>query len=313
MGIKRQNNKMNKLIVILGPTASGKTGLSIKLAKKYNGEVVSADSRQIYKGMDIGTAKPQITAKRKKIMSGGIAHWLIDIKNPNQPYTVAEYKKEALRAIRNIQKWGKLPILTGGTGLYIKAIVDNLNIPKVKADSLLRQKIEKEIQKQGLSHVFGKLIKLDPEAAYIVDPKNPRRVLRALEVVLLTKRPFSEQRKAGNPLFDILEIGISVSKEKLRERINLRVEEMMKEGLVEEVKKLVKEYGADQQVFDAIGYREIIKHLNNKMTIQQAKEIMKINTWHYAKRQMTWFKRDKRIHWIKNHKEAEKLIKNFIQ
>jgi tRNA dimethylallyltransferase len=303
---------MNKLIVILGPTASGKTDLSIKLAKKYNGEVVSADSRQIYKGMDIGTAKPKITAEKKKIMSGGIAHWLIDIKNPDQLYTVAEYKKDALKAIRNIQKRGKLPILTGGTGLYIKAVVDNLNIPKVEADPLLRQKIEKEIQEKGLGHVFEKLIKLDPEAAYIVDPKNPRRVLRALEVVLLTKKPFSEQRKSGSPLFDILEIGISVPKEKLQERINLRVEEMIKEGLVEEVKELVKKYGTSQQVFDAIGYREIIGYLKNKITLQQAEEIMKMNTWHYAKRQMTWFNPDKRIHWVKNYKETDTLIKNFL-
>jgi tRNA dimethylallyltransferase len=302
----------NKLIVILGPTASGKTDLSIKLAEEFNGEVISADSRQIYKGMDIGTAKPKITAEGKKIMSDGIVHWLIDIKNPDEPYTVAEYKKEALKAIRNIQKRDKLPILAGGTGLYIKSIVDNLNIPKVKADPLLRQNIEKEIQEKGLNHVFEKLIKLDPEAAYIIDPKNPRRVLRALEVVLLTKKPFSEQRKAGNPLFDVLEIGISLPKEKLRKRINLRVEEMMKEGLVEEVKNLIKKYGPNQQVFDAIGYREIIEYLNNKMTSQQAAEIMKMNTWHYVKRQMTWFNKDKRIHWVKNHKEAEKLIKEFM-
>jgi len=302
----------SKLIVILGPTASGKTDLSIKLAKKFNGQVVSADSRQIYKEMDIGTAKPKIIAKGKRIMAGGIAHWLLNIKNPNQLYTVAEYKKAALKAIRSIQKDGKLAILAGGTGLYIKAIVDNLNIPKVKANPLLRQKIEKEIQEKGLSYVFEKLIKLDPEAAYIVDPKNPRRVLRALEVVLLTKKPFSEQRKIGTPLLNILEIGISAPKEKLWQRINLRVEEMIKQGLVEEVKELIKKYGANQQAFDAIGYREIIDYLNDKTSLKQAAEIMKVNTRHYAKRQITWFKRDERIHWVKSYKEAEKLVKKFL-
>ena len=203
---KISNGVKNKLIVILGPTASGKTDLAIKLAKKYNGEVVSADSRQIYKGMDIGTAKP--------LDLKGIAHWLLNIKKPNQDYTVAEYKKNAVKAIKNIQKRGKLAILAGGTGLYIKAVVENLNIPKVKANPLLRQKIEKEIEKRGLDYVFKKLIKLDPEAAYIVDPKNPRRVIRALEVCLLTKKPFSEQRKTGKALFDVLEIGISLPEEK---------------------------------------------------------------------------------------------------
>lgn len=295
---------MNKLIVILGPTASGKTDLSIKLSKKYNGEVVSADSRQIYKGMDIGTAKP--------LDLEGIPHWMLDIKKPNQLYTVAEYKKEAVKIIRRILKKNKLPILCGGTGLYIKAVAENLDIPKMEADPALRKKIEGEIQKNGLDFVFKKLIKLDPEAAYIVDPKNPRRVIRALEVVLLTKKPFSAQRKMGNPLFDVLEIGISAPNETLRQRINQRVDEMIKNGLVDEVKNLIKEYGQNQQAFDAIGYREIIDFLNNKTTLEQAVEIMKNNTWHYAKRQMTWFKSDKKIRWVKNQKEAEDLIEKFL-
>ena len=296
---------MNKLIVILGPTASGKTDLSIKLAKRYNGEVVSADSRQIYKGMDIGTAKP--------LELENIDHWLLDIKNPNQNYTVAEYKKDAIKAIKNIQKRGKLAILVGGTGLYIKAVAENLDIPKIEANPLLRKKIEKEAEKFGLDYVFQKLIKLDPEAAYIIDSKNPRRVIRALEITLLTKKPFSQQRKIGKPLFDVLEIGISVPNEKLKEKINSRVDEMIKNGLIEEVEKLVKKYDAGQQAFDAIGYREIIDFLNKKITLEQAAEAIKINTWHYAKRQMTWFKRDKKINWIKDFKKSEKLVKQFIK
>src|SRR3989339_96500 len=167
---------MNKLIVIVGPTASGKTELSIKLAKKYNAEIVSADSRQIYREMDIGTAKPLDLRE--------IPHWLLDIKNPNRAYTVAEYKKDAVKIIRDIQK--------------------------IKANPLLRAKIEKEVKEKGLEYIFQKLVKLDPEAAYVIDAKNPRRVIRALEITLLTKKPFSQQRKSGMPLFDILEIGISV-------------------------------------------------------------------------------------------------------
>jgi tRNA dimethylallyltransferase len=310
---------LNKLIVILGATASGKTDLAIKLAKKFNGEIVSADSRQIYKGMDIGTAKPRDLK--------GIPHWMLDIKNPNQIYTVAEYKKDAIKAIKNIQKRNKLPILAGGTGLYIKSVVDNLDIPKVASNPLLRKKIEKEIEERGLNYVFQKLIKLDPEAAYIVDPKNPRRVVRALEITLLTKKPFSHQRKTGKPLFDVLEIGISVPNEKLKERINFRADQMInpvrnsshsvisngvKDGLVKEVEELIKKYGANQQAFDAIGYREIIDFLNKKITLEQAREAIKVNTWHYAKRQMTWFRGDKKINWIKNIKEAEKLVKNYL-
>lgn len=310
---------MNKLLVILGPTASGKTDLAIKLAKKYNGEVVSADSRQIYKGMNIGTAKP--------LSLEGVPHWLLNIKNPNQNYTVAEYKKDAIKVIRDIQKRGKLPILAGGTGLYIKSVVENLDIPKISANPRLRGKIEKEVQKKGLNFVFQKLIKLDPEAAYIVDPKNPRRVIRALEVTLLTKKPFSQQRKAGKPLFDVLEIGIYPGKsclpadgEKLKNRINLRVDEMLKEGLIEEVKDLVKKYpprlgeagGSNCQAFDAIGYREIIEFLNNKKTLEQALAEIKTNTWHYAKRQMTWFRADKKVKWTDNYKNVCQTIDEFL-
>lgn len=295
---------MNKLLVIVGPTASGKTNLAIKLAKKYNGEIVSADSRQIYKGMNIGTAKP--------LYLQGVPHWLLDIKNPNQNYTVAQYKKDAIRAKKNIQKRGKLPIMVGGTGLYVKAVVENLDIPKIKADLKLREKTEKEVEEKGLDFVFKKLVELDPEAAYIIDPKNPRRVIRALEITLLTKKPFSQQRKSGKPLFDVLEIGISVPKEILKERINLRVDEMIKDGLVGEVKNLIKKYGKNQRAFDAIGYREIVDFLGKKTSLEKAVELIKINTWHYAKRQMAWFNADKKIIWIKSAKEARTLCQDWL-
>lgn len=302
----------NKLIVILGATASGKTDLAIKLAKKYNGEVVSADSRQVYRGMDIGTAKP--------LDLKGIPHWMIDIKNPDQPYAVAEFKNDAIEIIKDIQKRGRLPILAGGTGLYIKAVTENLDIPKIEANPVLRQKIEEDIKENGLGSVFQKLVKLDPEAAYIVDPKNPRRVIRALEVTMLTNKPFSEQRKQGKLIFDVLELGISVLNEKLKERINLRVDQMLKDGLVKEVQNLVKKYpparragGANQQAFDAIGYREIIECLENKITLEEAVELIKINTWHFAKRQITWFKADKKIHWINGYPKAEKLVEDFLK
>jgi tRNA dimethylallyltransferase len=306
---------MDKLIVICGPTASGKTALAIDLAKKFNGEIVSADSRQIYRGMDIGTAKPILT---KNNLASGIPHYLIDIKNPNQDYAVGQYKKDAIRAINSIIKSGKLPFLVGGTGLYISAITKNLTIPTVKADEKLRKNLEKEISLKGLDFVFKKLVKLDPEAAYIVDPKNPRRVIRALEIALKTKKPFSSQRRSGQPLYQILELGLNPNPEKLKLIITKRIEIMLEGGLVEEVKKLVKKYGYKPKAFDAIGYREIIDYLDKKIPLEEAESIMAKNTWHYARRQMTWLRKDKDIIWLPNNsienskRQAIKLIQEFL-
>jgi len=297
---------LKKLIVILGPTASGKSEMAIKLAKKNNGEIVSADSRQIYRGLDIGTAKP--AQKEREI----IKHYLIDIKKPNQLYTVWEYKRNAIEAINQIIKNGKVPFLVGGTGLYVKAIVDNLEIPKVKPDWRLRKSLELKIKTRGLKSLYNELIKIDPEAAYIVDSQNPRRIIRAMEVAIKTRKPFSQQRKKGKYLFDILEIGLSLDKEKLKENIEKRVDKMMKMGLVKEVKNLIKIYDKNLPTFDAIGYREIIDYLNKKISLTEAIKEIKKNTWHFAKRQMTWFKKDKRIIWVKNQKEAETLVKNFF-
>lgn len=296
-----------KLIVILGPTASGKSELGLKLAKKFNGEIISADSRQIYRKMDIGTSKP--TKKERKI----IKHYLIDIKKPNQLYTVWEYKRNAIEAINQTIKRDKVPFLVGGTGLYIKAIVDNLEIPKVKPDWKLRKSLELKIKTRGLKSLYDELIKIDPEAAYIVDSQNPRRIIRALEVAIKTKKPFSQQRKKGKSLFDSLEIGLSVSEEKLKEKIEKRVAKMVKIDLVKEVKNLIEIYDKNLSTFDAIGYREIIDYLNKKISLAEAIEKIKKNTWHFAKRQMTWFKKDQRIIWVKNRREAEKLVKKFLE
>jgi len=294
------------IIAIVGPTASGKTALSIKIAKRFNGEIVSADSRQIYRGMDIGTAKPSAEELR------AIPHHLINIKNPDEEYTVAEYKKDAIAAIEEILKKGKLPVLAGGTGLYVRAVLENLDIPSVKANPALRKKLETEIEKEGLDAVFKKLVALDPEAAYVVDPKNPRRVVRALEVAIITGKPFTAQRKKNEPLFDALTIGIDVPSETIRERIDRRVDRMMKDGLLREVRGLVQTYGQDCQAFDAIGYRELINHLKGALSLDEAVALMKTNTWQYARRQMTWFRKDKNINWIKSEEEAMKLSEKYL-
>ncbi len=295
-----------KLIVICGPTACGKTGLSLELAQKYDGEIISADSRTIYQDMNIGTAKPSLEERLK------IPHYLIDIIQLDQEFTVAQFKQRALSVIYEILRRYKVPFLVGGTGLYIRSIVDNLDIPAVPPDQKLREKLEKKIVKHGLDYLWKKLIKLDPDAASFVQRQNPRRIIRALEVCIKTKKPFSLLRQKKESLFNILQIGIKVNKKELIQRINQRTEQMIKQGLVEEVKELVKKYPSDVLVLNTIGYQEIISYLQNEIKLDEAIDLIKKKSWQYARRQMTWFKKDKTIKWIENTKEAEKLVKNFL-
>lgn len=313
------STKKSRLIVIAGPTASGKTEFAVALAQQFDGEIVSADSRQVYKGMSIGSAKPhgawQIADGKKKFVYKNIIHHCIDFLAPNKPFTVAQYKTKAIRAIRSVISRRKLPILVGGTGLYIKTIVDNLNIPRVPPNPRLRIKLETELEQKGIKHLFDTLVSLDPEAAYIVDPKNPRRVIRALEVTIATQKPFSQQRTSGKQLFNTLRIGINAPKQTLKARIDKRIDAMMKHGLLDEVRGLVKQYGARTQPLDAIGYRELIPIpcLNNPSALPNAIKRMKQNTRNYAKRQMTWFKKDKRIRWVNSLSKTKTLVRAFLR
>jgi tRNA dimethylallyltransferase len=296
-----------KIIVVVGPTASGKTTLGIALAKQFSGEIVSADSRQIYRGMDIGTAKPT------SLETSAVSHYLIDIKNPTEDYAVSEYKTDALIAINDILGRGQLPLLVGGTGLYIKTVIENLDIPNIQANSQLRLELEKKIAEDGLDAVVKKLLTLDPDAENIIDLKNPRRVIRAIEVATATGRPFTAQRNKGEPLFDTLVIGLDAPSEELRERINLRIDEMMDEGLVDEVKGLIKKYGPAASAFDAIGYAEIVNYLQSGTSLDEAIASIKLNTWHYAKRQMTWFKKMHYVHWVQAQHQAIALVEYFLK
>lgn len=294
----------SNLIVILGPTASGKSEMAIKLAKIFNGEIISADSRQVYKKMDIGT--------NKTTNFNGIPHYMINIVKPDQIFTAGEYKKRAIKIIKNIQKRNKVPFLVGGTGLYISSIVDNFNIPEVNPNKKLRKKIESEIKKYGLKKVYQKLIKLDPEAKKFIEPENPRRIIRALEVCLITGKPFSELRKKGEPIFNTLQIGIKVPKQILYKKINQRVDEMMECGLTEEVKNLAKKYSFKLPSMSGIGYKQIGMYLKKEIDLLGSIKLIKRDTRRYTRKQISWFGRDKTIKWIKKNSEAKKIIKSFL-
>ena len=296
-----------KVIVILGPTASGKTALSLLLAKRFKGEIISADSRQIYRRMDIGTAKAT------KLEQQSIPHHLVDIKNPDEDYSVIGFKQDTSTAIYDITRRHKLPIVVGGTAQYIYALVDNWTIPAVKEDRALRARLKKDIAEQGLEKIYERLLKLDPEAAHVVDSKNPRRVIRALEVAMLSGQPFTAQRQRGELLFDCLLLGIKLNPEELAKRIEKRVRGMIAAGLVEEIENLMQKYPVNLKIFDTIGYREIVTHLQGKITLEQAVQNIITNTKHFTRRQLQWFKRDKRIHWVQNYSTAEKLVADFIK
>lgn len=296
-----KSKKIPKLVVILGPTASGKTALGIRLARLFGGEIFSADSRQVYRGMDIGTAKVQDTQ--------GVPHHLIDVVDPDQPFTVADWKRLALAAADDIVRRGKLPMVVGGTGLYIQSIVDNMDIPVVPPNPTLRSSLETKTDLELLRLIK----KFDPAFASTPDARNRRRVIRALEVAILTGEGFTTQRRKGAPLFDVLEIGLTVPRRDLYAAIDARVVQQIDEGLIDEVRRLLKKYPATLPSMSAIGYREIVAHLKGDLTLQQAVERIQFATHAYVRRQMTWFRRDRRIKWTTASDQAELLIVDFLK
>lgn len=315
-----------KLIVIVGPTASGKTDLGIALAKRFNGEVISADSRLVYTGMNIGTAKPEgawrigtldeMRGKIGALFGGGarvfevegVPHWGIDLITPDREFSVAEYKSYCEDRIRDILRRDKLPIIVGGTGLWIDAVVDNLSIPEVPPNPAIRA----ELEPRALDDLFAEFKRLDPIGAEVIDRHNKRRLVRALEVCRVTGKPFSAQQLKGNPKYDVLKIGPDVSKEELDRRIDSRVEKMIATGLVDEVRGLMKTYGLNDTAMTGIGYRQVAFFLNGKANLAAVIDDIKRDTRAYAKRQMTWFKRDERIKWVKGVEEVEKLVETFL-
>ncbi|MBS6502808.1 MAG: tRNA (adenosine(37)-N6)-dimethylallyltransferase MiaA [Clostridium sp.] len=281
-----------KVLVIAGPTAVGKTDLSIKLAKELNGEIISTDSMQIYKYMDIGSAK--IT---KEEMCG-VPHHMIDVVDPSTPFSVADYKEMAQKCIDDIISRGKLPILTGGTGLYINALTCNMNFTEAENDLKYRSELEELAEKHGNEYIHNMLNDIDPISYKEIHYNNRKRVIRALEVYKLTKKPFSSFNAGEefyNGPYDVTYYVLNMDREKLYNRINLRVDIMMDKGLLEECIKLKKMgYNSSVQSMQGIGYKEIFYYLENKISLNEAVEMIKQGSRNYAKRQLTWFRRDPR-------------------
>ena len=299
-----------KVIAIIGPTASGKSSLGIEIARQVNGEIISVDSRQIYRGMDIGTGKEpgQWDQEKNCLMIEGITHWGIDLVDPDEDFSVADFQAYAKQKIEEIIKRGYVPILVGGTGLWLKALIDGYSLTQTAQDSSLRA----DLEKLSLEDLFARYQKFDPEGAEQIDRKNKRRLIRALEVVLLTGESFFLQQTRSEPPYDVLQIGIEVDREVLYERIHHRVDQMKEQGLVEEVKQLRDHFGCEIPSMSGIGYRQLCRYFEGAQTLEESMEEIKKDSRQYAKRQMTWWKKDERIVWIKGREEATKLIKKFI-
>lgn len=291
-----------RIVCIVGPTSSGKTALSLEIAKTFNGEIVNADARQVYRGFVIGTGQPT------KEEQQGIPHHLFGFLEPEQIYTVTEWKASALACIKEIIARGKLPILVGGTGLYFQALVDNYEPPAVPPQPELRA----DMEKRTLEQLVRQLEKLDPDAVTWVDLKNRRRVERALEVVTATGKSFKAQRAQGEKLVDAFILGRQRSTEELRERINAAIDQMLARGWKEEVEALhASGIAWDAPAMTSIGYRDLGELIREDVTFDEALDHIRIATWQYAKRQLTWFKRDERIRWLESNASAVKNIQTW--
>lgn len=296
-------NEQPLLVVITGPTAVGKTGVGIEVALALNGEVVSADSMMVYRGMDIGTAKPTFSEMR------GVPHHLIDVVNPDEEFNVARYQELATAAIENIRNRRRVPLLVGGTGLYIRAVTDHYRFP-VRCDPRLRQRLQQEAQLYGSGQLHHRLAAVDPVTAARLHPNDQRRIIRALEVYYQTGETFSRfQPSAGRreSKYRLVMFGLSMGRIRLYQRIEERVDELIRAGLVEEVRSLLdRGYGPELVAMKGLGYKEIVAYLRGETTRDEMINILKRNTRRFAKRQFTWFRRDDRIRWLDMEKSGKR-------
>ena len=298
------------LILLVGPTAVGKTELSLQLAERLNGEIVSADSRLFYRGMDIGTAKPTAEERTR------VPHHLIDVAEPDEIWSLAMFQQAATEIIADIHKRGKLPFLVGGTGQYIRAVTEGWTPPEVEPDPRLRDVLDELAKEGGIYWLYEGLKRIDPLAAEKIDPRNVRRTIRALEVILTTGRLFSNQRGRSNSPYNLLTIGLKRSREELYQRVDERIEAMFAAGFLDEVKGLLDEgYSPDLPTMSAIGYRECIQVVEGQLSVEQAKVEMRRATRIFVRRQANWFKEDDpNIHWFDVGQEnLVKMVEDFIK
>ncbi|MBI2463834.1 tRNA (adenosine(37)-N6)-dimethylallyltransferase MiaA [Candidatus Peregrinibacteria bacterium] len=307
----------NPLIVILGPTASGKTALGLKIAHLTDGEIISADSRQVYREMNIGTDK--IPQEKQE----NIPHHMLNIVNPDEPFTLADFKDRTEKIIEEIRERGHVPFLVGGTGLYISAVTENYLIPRVEPNKELREKLLEEAKNKPHDYLHKKLQEIDPDEAVKIHPHNLRYVIRALEINLSRNEAFAadylharreecfsevpivnqeKKTKKGHSRYDTFFIGIRWPREELYERVNMRVDQQLRGGLLAEVEKLLGKYDPRLPSMSSLGYKELVSFLKGECTYPEAVELIKKNTRNYAKRQMTWFRRNESILWIDGHK-----------
>ncbi len=283
------------LLAVVGPTAVGKTDIAVKLALNLDGEIVSADSRQVYRALDVGTAKPSVAQRFV------VPHHLVDVVEPGHPFSVAEYQRRAREAIEQIRERGRLPLLVGGTGLFVQAVIDGYTFSPTRADQNLRDFLQRLAEKRGSLRLWERLASVDPAAAHRVHPHNVRRVIRHLEVFLhtgVTLTQWESQQGVADEKASCM-VGLYLERQELYRRIEARVDKMLKQGLVAEVKSLQQlGLGADTNAMQSLGYREILSFLEGASSLPAAVDEMKKNTRRFAKRQLTWFRRDSRIRWF---------------
>ena len=302
---------MQKVVVICGPTASGKTALSIELAKRINGEIVSADSMQIYDEMNIGTAKPDQEEMQ------GIKHYLIGNIKPTNRYSVSEFKKDAISAIKEIVSKEKMPIVVGGTGLYVNSLVYGIDYPEIQTNLEYRKKLEKIVEEKGLQYLFEKAVEIDKEAMKNISPNDKKRILRVLEIYKETGKTKTElereSRKNGIP-YDYKIFAINMPREILYDRINRRVDIMIEKGLIDEVSSLYEKYGESMLTsMQAIGYKEVVEFLKGNCTKEEMIEKIKMETRRYAKRQLTWFRKIENIQWLDGLNDIQNNVNIILE
>jgi len=294
---------LRKAVAVVGPTAAGKTKLGVALAAKFDGEIVSADSRQVYKYLDISTGKDLEDY-------GNVPYYLIDILEPNEEITVADFQKKAFAAIDKVLEKNKLPIVVGGSPFYVYSVTEGWQFPKIERD----EKLRKKLNKLSLLELRNILRKIDPAAFEKIDQNNPRRLIRAIEVCTVSGQDFEKAKPASKPRYKFLLLGVKFSNEELKKRIQTRLKQRLEGGMIEEVENIISKKLADYASLERMGLepRFIAYYLQKKINKEELEDLLLKNIYHFAKRQMTWFRKDKRIKWVKNAEEAKKLIKRFI-